>query len=88
MSKYKVIGFNWDREVEIDDSNFSNDEDAHVEAATRILEDLSSFEKKEILSEELFVYNKEAERLVIVPTHICLANAGKYDAAEIFHKQK
>jgi len=86
MNTYVITGYNWIKEIEIDDSIFEKYGDACMEAATRVIENCGDFEEDKELTAYLLVNQKNSDNIVIVSTSAILRNVGFHDAAEIFEQ--
>jgi len=84
MEKYTVIGANWKREVEIDETLFDRNSERCMEAATRILEDCANFLPEEDLTSILICHKNDTSNFTMIKTSEALINAGFQEAAELF----
>jgi hypothetical protein len=84
MEKYTVIGANWKRETEIDETLFDRYSERCMEAATKVLESCSEFEPHEDLTNILICHKSNTNDFFTIKTSDALINAGFQEAAEIF----
>lgn len=84
MTKYTVIGSNWKREVEIDESLFDKYSECCMEAATKVIEKCSEFKKHEKIADIIMCHKSESNNFEFLKTKEILINAGYYETAQLF----
>lgn len=90
MTKYTIIGSNWKREVEIDESLFDKYSECCMEAATKVIEKWSEFKKHDQCNKHLKVsdiimcHKSESNNFEFLRTKEVLINAGYYETAQLF----
>ena len=84
MTKYTVIGSNWKREVEIDESLFDKYSECCLEAATKVIEKCSEFKKHEEIADIIMCHKSKSNNFEFLKTKEVLVNAGYYETAQLF----